>query len=89
MNSDRPNLPDHPITVAALWLRFEVLCVPAGAHQIQRREMRRAFYAGVQGALDALAEASAQVSIEAGAQRINVLHDECQLFAAAIAAGRA
>ena len=89
MTPDQPTLPDQPLTIAALWLRFELLCIPPGAHPIQRREMRRAFYAGVQGALDALGEASSLVSVEEGAKRINLIHDECQLFAAAIEAGKA
>jgi hypothetical protein len=52
--------------------------------------MRRAFYAGFQGALNVGVEiAAADLSDEAGAAVLQGLHEECQLFVGEIAAGRA
>ncbi len=77
-------------TIAQQWATFERLVMPAGAGPVQRQEMRRAFYAGFQGALNVGTEiAAADLSDEAGAAVLQGLHEECQLFVGEIQAGRA
>ncbi len=77
-------------TIAQQWTQFERLAMPPSAGQLQRKEMRRAFYAGFQASLSVGVEiADADLSDEAGAAVLQGLHEECQLFAGEIAAGRA
>ena len=78
-------------SVAQQWAQFEALVLPASAGPTQRQEMRRAFYAGFQGALMAgieMADESGE-SDDIGVTLIQRLHDECQQFAREVAAGRA
>lgn len=78
-------------TVAQQWEQFEALVLPAAASKTQRTEMRRAFYAGFQGALMAGIEMAdeSKDSDDIGVTMIQRLHDECQAFAASVATGRA
>jgi hypothetical protein len=78
-------------TVAQQWAEFEKLVLPPDAGRTQRTEMRRAFYAGFQGALMAGIEMAdeSKDSDDIGVTMIQRLHDECQQFACQVAAGRA
>jgi len=77
-------------TIAQQWALFERLVMPPGAGQMQRQEMRRAFYSGFQASLNVGVEiAAADMSDEAGAAVLQGLHEECRLFCAEIQAGRA
>lgn len=78
-------------TIAQQWTEFEGRVLPAGAPDIQRREMKRAFYAGFFGALMAGMEMAdeSKASDDVGVTMIQRLHDECHRFAAEVQAGRA
>lgn len=78
-------------TIAERWAEFAANVLPASAPAAQRVEMRRAFYAGFESALTAgldIADESGD-SDDIGATMFQRLHDECQQFAAAVAAGHA
>lgn len=77
-------------TLADEWKEFETLVIPQSAPAMQRKEMRRAFYAGAQSLLQATVEiASADLSDDAGAAILEGYHDECRRFGNDIAHGRA
>jgi len=79
------------MTVAERWDRFVLLVLPPSAPLIQRREMRRAFYAGFSEALAAgieMAEESGPDD-DLGATMMRRLHNECEQFALDVAAGEA
>jgi hypothetical protein len=79
-------------TIAQQWEEFSRLVFTNGAPDIQRQEMRRAFYAGFQGAMNVLTGMAAEedeMSDEAAQGIFTGLQDECQAFAQDIAAGRA
>lgn len=48
------NIQPKPTPIADTWRDFESRIVPADAPDVQRREMRRAFYAGASAALGAM-----------------------------------
>lgn len=77
-------------TVSERWREFETI-LPRGSSALQRREMRRAFYAGFYSALMAGIEMADQTGDddEAGVQQIEALHVECRRFAADVRSGYA
>lgn len=51
--SDEPKAPAHGSTLAEQWQAFDrLILVPAKAGAVQRKETRRAFYAGAQALLE-------------------------------------
>lgn len=62
--------------------------MPKDAPLVQRQEMRRAFYAGVEAMLR-LQYAIGDMSDDAGVAMIEGWHDECRRFAQLVAAGTA
>lgn len=77
-------------TIQEQWEAFSKLTLPANASPIQRQEVRRAFYGGVEGMVRILdAVAASNVSEEAGMQILNGCQDELRRFATAIARGQA
>lgn len=78
-------------TIAQRWDEFAGVVMPPNCHPTQTREMKRAFYAGFQAALVAGLEMAdeSKDNDDIGATMIQNLHDECQRFAAEVAAGRA
>lgn len=77
-------------TIASEWDKFTALVMPPDASQIQRKEMRRAFYAGVESALRMQWDAAEETTSEAQAMALfTAWHEEAQRFGADIAAGKA
>lgn len=77
-------------TIQNQWQHFEDLVMPKNAPAIQKREMRRAFYAGAEAVLRLQFNiGDSSVSEDAGVAMIKGMHDECILFATQIAAGDA
>ncbi len=76
-------------TIADRWANFERVVLPR-AGSVQRMEMRRAFYAGFHEALMAGLEMANETGADddAGMAQMQALHDECEQFAADIAAGK-
>lgn len=76
-------------TVAQLWYEFSHRVLPPTAPEIQRIEMRRAFYAGFYGCITASVEIADQCPDEdEGALAFQTLDDECRRFARAVLDGR-
>lgn len=48
------NIQPKPTPLAIAWSSFSAKVIPADAPDLQRREMRRAFYAGASAALSAM-----------------------------------
>jgi hypothetical protein len=78
-------------TIAEHWREFEQMVLPPMASTIQRREMRRAFYAGFQSCLSAAIEigTTSDGDDKQGAEMLQRLQDECQQFVAAVLDGQA
>lgn len=78
-------------TAAQQWASFEAIVMPASAGDVQRMEMRRAFYAGFHSALACALEAADESgdNDDLGATMIERLHQECAQFAREVQAGRA
>lgn len=77
-------------TIAAHWAAFEALVISPTAPQIQRHEMRLAFYAGAAAVLDITYGIGGESTSEAGGVAIlQSLHDESHQFAMQLMAGRA
>lgn len=75
-------------TVAQLWYEFSHRVLPPTAPEIQRIEMRRAFYAGFYGCITASVEIADQCQGHSAALAFQTLDDECRLFAQAVQDGR-
>lgn len=75
-------------TIDAQWRTFERLVMPEEASDLQRREMRRAFYAGFESALMMNLRVAAE-SEDAGVAMLEGLHQEARMFARDVATGRA
>lgn len=77
-------------TIAEQWASFEAAVMPASAGPVQRQEMRRAFYAGFEGALRiAWNIGDESVSEDGGVAILEGLHEECRMFAAQVGRGEA
>lgn len=77
--------------MAEQWDQFARKVLPIDAPQDQRREMRRAFYAGAQAILFRVIQAFAPETepTDADLQLMQDVHDELQDFAKLIEQGRA
>lgn len=77
-------------TMAARWDSFNLLVVPANASATQRREMRRAFYAGAAELMESMCEIDdAGLDEEAEAAACDALYGELQAFGKAVETGHA
>jgi hypothetical protein len=78
-------------TVADRWKLFDKHVLSKTAPDIQRKEMRRAFYAGFYDALVAGLEMADESGDDddAGASMMRKLYEECTAFAGDVAAGKA
>jgi hypothetical protein len=77
-------------TIQSKWELFERLVIPKDAPEIQRKEMRRAFYAGAEAILQlqfVIGEES--ISEDAAMAMLTGLHSECAQFGQQIASGHA
>lgn len=76
-------------TIAGNWATFSQAALPPNACAQQRRQVKRAFYAGAIGLLGVLDELSEpQVSENAGVAVLESLHQEARAYGADIQAGR-
>lgn len=77
-------------TIRKQWDIFNTTVIPADAPAIQRKEMRRAFYAGAEALLRINFEIGGEnVSEDQGMTILNGLNEECFDFAKQVAAGKA
>ncbi len=79
----------NPETVEAGWKSLERAALPADVHPIQRQEMRRAFYAGVQWLLTAWVDSIMTLDDDEGAARLELISRECGRFADDVRKGHA
>lgn len=63
------------------WQHFRVLAIPASAPQQQLFDMRAAFFAGAQAALNLVETATEEMSEDQAVQLLADLHKEMQQFA--------
>jgi len=75
-------------TIAQQWELFSKFVMPNDVPEIQRQEMRRAFYGGAESILR-LQFAIGDNSEDAGIAMIQGWYDECKLFAQQVAKGEA
>lgn len=75
-------------TLDAEWRSFESGCIPKEAPEIQRIEMRRAFYAGMESFL-ALQCKTANQSEDACVELMRTWNDELKAFTLQVKAGLA
>ena len=77
-------------TIQEQWESFATRVVPKDAPAIQRKEMRRAFYAGAEAMMRInFAIGHDSISEDAGIQILNGCQDECRRFAEQVAKGNA
>lgn len=77
-------------TIAEQWGVFEARVIPKDAPQVQRLEMKRAFYGGAAGLLSMMLKiADSGMSDEAGGAVMDGWEDECQRFAQEVKRGAA
>lgn len=77
-------------TMAENWKRFAEMVLPADAPDIQRSEMRKAFYAGAtafMGIMEELTDEDVEPT-ERDMEMVEAIHRELQDFAEAVGAGR-
>lgn len=73
-----------------LWQEFSRAVMPRTAGDVQRQEMRRAFYAGVEGMMKVLHEIGEDdISEEAGCQILDAIKAELLEFSKKISDGKA
>ncbi len=77
--------------MAEEWDKYARSVLPAGASPVQKKETRRAFYAGAQSILFRVIESFAPETepTDADLRIMENLHQELQDFAALVKAGRA
>jgi len=77
-------------TIQEQWKQFSALVIQNDAPEIQKQEMKLAFYGGAEAVLRLqLNITDPSVSDDAGVQMLEGIHDECRRFAAEIAKGSA
>jgi hypothetical protein len=78
-------------SIADMWEIYRERVVPRDAPPVQVSECRRAFYAGAQGVLmdGFMGIGDKSISEDDGIAHLEKLHQECNDFAAKVAAGRA
>lgn len=75
-------------TIQEKWELFHSRVIPITAPDVQVREMRRAFYSGVEAMLQIQWEIGGpDISESAGIAMIEGIHDECRRFADEVAEG--
>lgn len=75
-------------TIAEQWLEFSAMVLPNNVSDVQRTEMRRAFYAGFHSALSS-ARGLADLEESEGVKRLQAWQDEAAQFGERIASGKA
>lgn len=60
----------------AEWREFEQKVIPPGAGEIQRREMRNAFFAGFASAISVVAEIAVNQGTDEAVEALSQLHQE-------------
>lgn len=74
-------------SIGESWRLFERFIIPKDAGEVQREEMRRAFYCGAESVLRINWNiGDKNMSEDAGIAILNGLRDECEAFAADMAA---
>lgn len=77
-------------TIHAYWKEIEHLSCPKDATEAQRRDVRRAFYAGFTASLNAHERVLADdISVDHAAAMLEALHDEAASFSLLVGAGQA
>lgn len=72
------------------WTDFATAVIPAGASEVQRVEMRRAFYGGAWAMLTMfMAIGTDEVSEDDGVRWLEEVKQECEAFTRDVTAGRA
>lgn len=75
-------------TIQGLWESYEKRAVPPGATETQRRETKRAFYAGCAGLFSIVdGPVGDQKNEETALRMLDGLHDEVKSFAARLKLG--
>lgn len=78
------------LSIKALWESYRDSCIPEGAHETQRVEMRRAFYAGALHVLATTYEiGGSEFSEEDGVETLESMYKECEDFLRLINEGMA
>ncbi|AUB37532.1 hypothetical protein COO91_03477 [Nostoc flagelliforme CCNUN1] len=67
-------------TLLSKWLIFANLVIPENAPAIQKKEMRRSYYAGASAMFDLFTNMPDDISEEDGAVIISALQQECADF---------
>jgi hypothetical protein len=77
-------------SMAENWKRFAEMVLPADAPDIQRSEMRKAFYAGATAILGIMEELTDECTepTDRDMEMVEAVHRELQDFAAAVGAGQ-
>jgi hypothetical protein len=70
--------------IANEWAKFQAAVMPPDAPIIQRREMRRAFYAGVWAMLSLASAIADEFDEPTGAAQLDAISEECKTFTAQI-----
>jgi len=78
-------------TIAQVWAQFDAKVLGDAVGEVQRREMRRAFYAGFHSCLVASLDIASESgdNDDLGATMMDRLSQECLAFVDEIKAGRA
>lgn len=79
------------MTLDECWKKYELMAIPDDAGSVQRREMRRAFYAGAYSLISLMLDATdtAGDDEDRGAEMIAAYEKECRDFAEAARTGKA
>lgn len=81
----KPNIP----TINELWQKFAIATMPASAGPYQRREMKRAFFAGAHSLFCTLANDTTQLSDDDADKAMKSFGKQFEGFAEAIKLGEA
>jgi hypothetical protein len=85
---DIPN--PHPrVTMASLWEEYDRRAMPPQAGETQRRETRRAFYAGIMATLSEISTVAENHTLEDGSKVLDGWMAECAEFLKLIGEGKA
>lgn len=77
-------------TIQELWDSFNMLVVPTDASNVQRQEMRRSFYAGVEAMCRIQFSITApEVSEDEAVKILSAVNDELNSFAQKVQQGKA
>lgn len=76
-----------PITIQSLWLNYEHGMIPESAGDMQRQQLKRAFFAGFGSAYGILVVDMAKVPIGQQEMLVTDLGQECANFAVSVQRG--